>query len=422
MRTRSIDRKLARALSAADTLRLARLATLAAQHGWTLWLVGGPLRDLLYGRRVEDLDLAIDGDVLKIARAAERELEGRLRWHPRFSTARIGFSSGHVDLARTRTETYPAPGALPVVRTAGIAQDLARRDFSVNAMALEIQEDGVGQLLDPFNGRADLRNGTLRVLHGRSFSDDPTRAFRAARFATRFGFHLDPSTRGQLRGSIDRRDHERLSGERTARELRLSLNEERPAAVLAAIARWGLTTAWGEASDPTGVGLRFLRYANNRLERLAVNPGKRTALRLAVAFHDLPKARRERMCAELRLRRDEREMLVNAPSRSRALAARLNRARGRLAVDRICAAASPDDLVLSGLLADPRLFAKLERWWSGSRGVRLEIDGHDLRAAGVPQGPAVARGLRAARVALLAGRASSPADQLKIALRAARRT
>jgi len=422
MRTSFLDRALTRGLAAGDAERLHRVAGIAAGHGKRLWLVGGPVRDLLAGRAMNDLDLAVDGGVQSIGREIAREFDGSLRWNPRFSTARIAFSGGHLDLARTRTETYTTPGALPIVRAGRIEQDLARRDFSVNAMALEILAQRTGELMDPFDGRTDLRSRALRVLHEGSFSDDPTRAFRAARFAARFGFRLEEQTRRQLVRMVERGEHEELTGERVARELRLALSEERPSAALAGFVRWRLTTAWGAASDPSLTGLRFLRYANRRLERLGPHADQRIDLRLAVAFHDLPLARRERIAQRLRLRRDERKMLLTAPSLTRALLERVGRASGRLAVDRVCSDAPRPGLLLAGLLADARTFAKMDRWWRSARRARLEIDGDDLRSAGVPEGPPVARGLRAAREALLAGRAGSRETQLKIALRAARRT
>ena len=205
MKAPSIDRALARGITAADARRMRRVATIAARHGRRVWLVGGPVRDLLLGRPVADLDLAVDGAVQRIGRAVAREFQAGFRWHPRFLTAVISFNAGHLDLAATRTETYAAPAALPCVRPAGIDADLARRDFSVNAMALEIHPRGHGPLIDPFAGSSDLLSGTLRVLHGRSFADDPTRAFRAARFAVRFGFRLDRTTLGGLRESVARR-------------------------------------------------------------------------------------------------------------------------------------------------------------------------------------------------------------------------
>jgi tRNA nucleotidyltransferase (CCA-adding enzyme) len=339
-----------------------RVAVIAARHGRRVWLVGGPVRDLLLGREIIDLDLAVDGAVQEIGLAAAREFGGEFRWHPRFLTSTISFAGGHLDLAGTRTETYSAAAVLPRVRPGKIDADLARRDFSINAMALEIRPRGYGELIDPFGGRSDLRSGALRVLHDDSFSDDPTRGFRAARFAARFGFHTDRTTARLLRASVARGDPQLLSGERVAAELRRALNEQRPAAVLALLGRWRLGAAWGAPESPTTNGLGRLRYAGARLKSFRLDTREEVALRLACAFHDLPRQQRERIAERLRVRRIERRFLVRGPEQAREILKRLRDASGRVAVSRVCRNANAHFLTLAGLLADASGFGKLRRW------------------------------------------------------------
>ena len=151
-----------------------------------------------------------------------------------FLTGRLEQGDVKIDVAQTRAESYPAPGALPEVRPASIAEDLARRDFTINAMALPLSEDG--ELLDPHGGLGDLRAGVLRVLHDRSFLDDPTRALRAARYAARFGFELEPETERLLRDA----DLSTVSEDRIDNELRRIAAEDDPAAALRLIAEWGV--------------------------------------------------------------------------------------------------------------------------------------------------------------------------------------
>ena len=422
MKTQAIGAAFAAGISRPDARRIRRLATIAARHGGRVWLVGGPLRDLLLGRRLTDLDLAIDGAVQRIARAVAREFAGAVRWHPRFSTATVSFPGGHLDLAATRTETYAAPGALPRVARGSIEEDLARRDFSVNAMALEILPRGHGDLIDPFDARADLRSGTLRVLHEGSFADDPTRAFRAARFAVRFGFRVERATLAWMRASIARGEPSMLSGERVAAEIRRALNEPRPGAVFGLLARWKLGPAWDAAGSPSTAGLTRLRYANARLRSLQTPSDDDTALKLGVTFHDLSRIRRTRIANRLRVKRSERRFLVDAPDRAREIRKRLRRASGRHDVGALCLAGETDALVLAALLAGAADFAKLRRGFRRARQAVLRIDGHDLLRAGVPRGAGLARGLAAARRACLAGRATTRAAQLEAALRELRET
>src|SRR3954464_15631241 len=152
------------------------------------YLVGGVVRDLLLGAPGADLDVAIEGGADALA-----DVPGyRPERDEYFLTGRLEAGDQRIDIAQTRAETYPRPGSLPEVRPAAIEEDLARRDFSVNAMAFPLEEGA--ELLDPHGGVEDLRAGRLRVLHERSFADDPTRALRAARYAARFGFDLEPDT------------------------------------------------------------------------------------------------------------------------------------------------------------------------------------------------------------------------------------
>src|SRR5918994_4949551 len=163
-----------------------------AAAGLPAYLVGGAVRDLLLGEARADLDVAVEGEIGSLTEA----LGGELVEHERFATASVRVGGLHVDIARARAETYPSPGALPEVRPAPIADDLARRDFTINAMAVPLA--GEPDLIDPHGGLADLREGLMRVLHELSFIDDPTRALRAARYAARLGFGLEPGTRAQL--------------------------------------------------------------------------------------------------------------------------------------------------------------------------------------------------------------------------------
>jgi tRNA nucleotidyltransferase (CCA-adding enzyme) len=199
-----------------------------------VWLVGGPVRDSLLGRQPEDVDLAVERGAAGLARALADRLGGRSIEHPDFLTAAALLDDGDiVDVVTTRRETYAAPGALPSVRAGTIRDDLLRRDFSVNAIALELES---GETVDPAGGRADLEARLLRVLHARSFVDDPTRIFRALRLATRLGFAIEPETETLLHASVEANALATVSRERLWRELRLTMREPDAAAALEALA------------------------------------------------------------------------------------------------------------------------------------------------------------------------------------------
>src|SRR3954454_8391885 len=194
------------------------------------YLVGGVVRDLLLGRGGADLDVAIEGNAEALS-----DLPGfSLERDGLFLTGRLDEGDVKIDVAQTRAESYPRPGALREVRPASITEDLARRDFTVNAMAFPLSRDR--DLLDPHGGVDDLRIGLLRILHEKSFIDDPTRALRAARYSARFGFELEPETARLLRDT----DLSTVSEDRVDNELRRIAAEENPAAVLRLIADWGV--------------------------------------------------------------------------------------------------------------------------------------------------------------------------------------
>jgi tRNA nucleotidyltransferase/poly(A) polymerase len=200
--------------------------------GARAYLVGGAIRDRLLERAPVDEDVALEGPVGAVSNLVSALLEKGWRCearHERFGTATLRDPAGErFDLAVTRQEVYPHPGALPVV-TPGvpIGEDLARRDFTVHAMALALGEDGIeGSLLDPFGGEKDLGLQCIRLLHDGSLADDPTRVFRAARYAARLGFGLDAGFGSAMRRGVTSGAFARISGDRLRRALHEVLSEE----------------------------------------------------------------------------------------------------------------------------------------------------------------------------------------------------
>src|SRR5438552_8543909 len=169
-----------------------------------VYLVGGTVRDILLGERNFDVDIAVEGDAIALAQALAAALGGRVRAHEKFGTAVVVYGDDErVDVVTARTEFYDAPAALPTVEHASIREDLFRRDFTINAMAVSLKGADLGRLVDPFAGRRDLEAKTVRVLHNLSFIDDPTRIFRAIRYENRFGFRMDEHTQRLAGGTIE---------------------------------------------------------------------------------------------------------------------------------------------------------------------------------------------------------------------------
>jgi tRNA nucleotidyltransferase (CCA-adding enzyme) len=201
----------------------------AGRTSETLYVAGGFVRDLILGKPSLDIDLVVEGDGIALARTLAQEWDTAVKIHAPFGTAGLTLSGGFkVDVATARTESYEYPGALPTVQWSSIQQDLFRRDFTINTLAIRLNADRFGDLLDLYGGWRDLHDKTIRVLHHLSFIEDPTRIFRAVRFEQRFGFRLAKETLALMKESIKMNLLHRLSGSRLLNELILLCSEEKP--------------------------------------------------------------------------------------------------------------------------------------------------------------------------------------------------
>jgi tRNA nucleotidyltransferase (CCA-adding enzyme) len=238
----------------------------AAEKDCHPFLVGGPVRDILLGRPAVDVDLTLESGGSTLARALAKRVEGRVRSFPQFLTYKVT-SSGYpeIDIATARKERYRKPGSLPAVTAGRLKDDLLRRDFSINAIALDLVD---GAMHDPARGEKDIADRVVRVLHDRSFIDDPTRIFRAARLAARLGFTIEPHTADLMREAIDSGALTTISKERIWRELFLAMDEAEAPAILADLAsRGALSVLFGRRrSEDLRVRLEIIH------EQLAQNP------------------------------------------------------------------------------------------------------------------------------------------------------
>jgi len=193
------------------------------------YLVGGPVRDLLLGKSNIDLDIVMDKDVKIVVYKLAKILSARCIYHSQFRTAKLFLEDLEIDMATMREENYPSIGSLPQVRlTSSIEKDLFRRDFTINAMAIKIDKGGLSDLIDPYHGLKDLKSKKIRVLHEKSFLDDPTRIIRAIRFSTRFGFSLEKNTRKWLKEAVSKNVFSKVSSVRIGNEIIKLLKDEKP--------------------------------------------------------------------------------------------------------------------------------------------------------------------------------------------------
>ena len=206
---------------------LDRIAQIADDSGFKSYLVGGPVRDRMLGSPSSDIDIAVVGDAVTVAEKLSAIIDGRLTVHQKFGTATVAAASITIDLVTARSETYRAPGALPDVEPGDIEADLARRDFTINAMAMPLQ-GSADEMVDPHGGRADLTAGLIRVLHPGSFRDDPTRILRAVRYAARLGFIIEPETARFMAEALAAKALSTITGDRLRHELERIFQEPNP--------------------------------------------------------------------------------------------------------------------------------------------------------------------------------------------------
>lgn len=375
-------------------------------------VVGGAVRDLLLGGAPLDLDLVTDGDVEAVAAriAAVLGADAEVAGHERFGTVVVRGGGHAYDVVRARAESYSAPGALPDVRPGSFAEDLARRDFTVNAIAttLDGRLDAVPHALD------DLVAGRMRILHEHSLEDDPTRLLRLVRYATRLRFATEPRTAQLARAAIDGGALATISGARIGAELRRTLREPSAGEALAEVASWG----GGDAFVP---GLSFDAALAARARALLAPDGRLDLLLLAVAVLRVGRPLAGWLAA-LDFPARDRDVVSAAAGEASHLGERLAALGGApaSAIVETLRGASPELAALAGGLGGEEAAATVRRWRTELRAVRLEIDGADLRAAGVPQGAALGRGLAAALRAKLDGEAVGREAELAVALTAAR--
>lgn len=367
--------------------------------------VGGVVRDAALGRAPgPDLDLVVEGDAMASAREVGRALGAQVVANPRFLTAVVELpGEQHLDVVTARRERYPAPGALPVVEAGSLADDLARRDFSANAMAVRLAGSAAGELVDPHGGRADLAAGRLRALRDGAFVEDPSRLVRAARYAGRLGLSMDAATEAAAAAQAPALDP---ASARVAHELRRLLDDDGASAGLALLAHLGVP--WLVAADEVALDARFAALR----DALAIDGAPEVsvwALRLGAAA--VP-ADIHRLALPGWARGAALEAALEGPELARRLAA----AGPPSEVDRLMGAAPPASAVAASALGADAVAA----WWGSGRELRTSVRGADLVAEGIPPGPAIGRALARVRAALLDGEIASPDEELALALRTAR--
>jgi len=416
----NLAEQMARRLDANSLTRLREAGQLAWDMGVELYLVGGPVRDLLLRRPQLDLDLVVVGDGLGFARAWADRLGVSIAVHPAFLTATVTLPEGrHMDVATARRESYEYSGALPTVEPASsIEEDLSRRDFTINALAVALNPDRWGELYDPCGGQRDLQAGLIRVLHDKSFVDDPTRLVRAVGFEVRLGFLLEEHTLGLLQAAVNESVLDLVSPQRRAEVLLPLLEGELAPQVLARMGELGLLEIMHLGSSLSGELHRKLGEVPVVLEALdAPGIGRSAALtRLALVAHDAGTAAAT-LIDYLQLPGEEGASLTQALSQMKTPPPQLTAAS--VSPAELYFALEHYHIVTAAVLSvsQPSIAGKrIQQYWRELRHIESDITGEDLLAAGAQPGPAFSQALREALRAKLDPPSASPQEQLRAAL------
>ena len=375
-------------LAELDRLQPVFEAVSAAAEGFEgVYLVGGTVRDILLAERSFDVDLAVEGDAIAFARVLAGELSGRLRPHEKFGTAVILYGEGErVDVVTARTEFYDAPAALPTVEHASIREDLFRRDFTVNAMAVSLKGEDFGRLVDPFGGRRDLEQGCVRVLHNLSFVDDPTRIFRAIRYENRYGFRMDEHTLRLARGCIEMGLVGDLSSARLRDELVALLEEGEIEHSILRLGELGADRAVHPRLAADDEAARLVARARELSDRYRLGvPAWRTGL--AVLARRMSSDEVYGWLGRLKVRRRDAEQVASAITVAPRLVERLrDRESTPAEVVGVAEPYAPDAPLLALAFAD---VPALHEYFGQLRDVRLEVSGADLAELGLAESPKV---------------------------------
>jgi tRNA nucleotidyltransferase (CCA-adding enzyme) len=352
-----------------------------------VYLVGGTVRDILLGERSFDVDIVVEGDAIGLARALAEELDGRVRAHKKFGTAVVLYGEDErVDVVTSRKETYHAPAVLPTVEPGSIEEDLDRRDFTINAMAVSLKGENLGELVDPFEGRADLAAGLIRVHHDRSFIDDPTRILRAIRYEDRYGFRMDEHTVELARECIATGHVGDLSGARLRDELMALLEEGDVSHAIPRLAELGAEKEVHPhvVADEEAVQLfDRLRELNERY-RLGI-PAWR--LGFEALARRLPPTEIDEWLHGLKVRSRDIEQIEGAIVQGPMIAESLsNDSVAPADVVALAEPRDPDAPLLALALTDS---AHLHDYFDRLRGTRLEITGADIAELGLGESPRV---------------------------------
>jgi len=393
---------------------------IASENNMSAYLVGGFVRDLILRVKNFDLDIVVEGDGIKFAEDFCSHLKARLITHRRFGTATIIIRPGlKVDIATARKEVYPEPASLPAVKFATLKDDLQRRDFTINAMAVSINHQDRGALIDFFDGIGDLRNKKIRVLHTLSFIDDPTRILRAVRFEKRFNFKIEARTLRLIKEASGIDMLNKIQPQRLRDELILILEERQPLKYLKRVEELAGFTFLSPRLLRSKIDYNLLRAIEKQIRWFQMHYRQRRALDGWLIYFiglldKLAKKDAQHICHRLALKKGETKRVMAYKNANRQFIRRLSkRSAGPSEIFGLLESLSYEVIVLLKAKFKNRQFTKhIKDFLEVYNGVRLYITGDDLNRLGVRPGPCYRRIFNKTLKAKLDGTIKTKKDEL----------
>ncbi len=368
---------------------LKKSSVISRRLNCSIYLVGGIVRDFILKRDNFDLDIVVEGDGLAFAHALADNYKADFRKHHAFGTATVYFKSFKVDIATARREIYVHPGALPRVTPASLKEDLLRRDFSINSMAVSLNRVDYGALIDYGRGYADLKKGIIRVLHDASFRDDPTRMFRAIRFEQRFGFHLARHTLNLLKKAAAAGVFKTVNEQRIRDELALIFSEEYPSRCIRRMDRILGWEFFGRRFGLTAGQLKLMRHLEEVLRQYrSRGSGPRGLDKPAIYFSGLlyriPKKRFVSLAERFGLRKGERRIISLVRTRHRSISKACSKDISAAGLHAVLKAYPPEVLLFCLALyhRNPAVCGNISFFLDQLAHLTLQVKGRDLKALG----------------------------------------
>jgi len=381
----------------------------AVERRERVYLVGGVVRDMFLGYPNFDLDLVVEGDAVKLAQQVAETSQAKLLAHHRFGTAKLRYENFILDLATARKETYTRPGALPSVTPGTIKDDLIRRDFSINAMAISLGSNDYGELSDPYQGKNDLEHRLIRILHPKSFRDDATRILRAIRYEQRLGFRIETQTAQLLKQDIPMLDT--ITGDRIRHELKLIFKEKLPELAINRLGELGVLSSIGLPFKGDG----WIAEKFDRARRLK-KPHQLPTLYFCLLIYSFSENEIEQFLARLnisttlsRIIRDTLRLKINLPLLDKP-------AMKPSKIYYLLREYEPLAVQANAIATEsPVVHQHLQLFLTKLRYVRTSLNGGDLKRLGIPVGPEIGQVLHALHKARLDGEVKTRAGEKKLA-------